>query len=119
MHQHTAWHSAFGMAALVDAVRRAPIEPGMPVPEILIVAPPPAREAKGTMVPKFQGAEQKCVGLPAALENVARDRGCGFFDAGNVISVSQVDGVHLDADQHVILGRALAKAVAPLLARPQ
>src|SRR5204863_6908437 len=31
MHQHTAWHSAFGTAALVDAARRAPIEPGMPV----------------------------------------------------------------------------------------
>ena len=28
MHAHTAWHSAQGMAALVDAARRAPIEPG-------------------------------------------------------------------------------------------
>jgi lysophospholipase L1-like esterase len=115
MHQHTAWHSALGTRALVDAVRVAPIEPGMPIPRILIVSPPPAREAKGTMVPKFEGAEQKCVGLAAALEVVARDRGCEFFDAGRIISVSAVDGVHLDADQHLILGRALATTVAPLL----
>ena len=45
MHDHNAWHSAQGMAALVDAVRRAPIEPGMPVPKILIVVPPQTVDA--------------------------------------------------------------------------
>jgi len=30
--------------------------------------------------------------------------------------VSALDGVHLDADQHDVLGRALAPAVASLLA---
>jgi len=114
-HHHTAWHSALGTAALVDAVRRAPIEPGMPVPRILIVSPPPAGQARGTMVPKFEGAERRCVGLAAALEDVARERGCSFFDAGRVIHVSPVDGVHLDADQHLVLGQALAGVVAPLL----
>jgi lysophospholipase L1-like esterase len=114
-HHHTAWHSALGTAALVDGVRRAPIEPGMPVPPILIVSPPPAGQAKGTMIPKFEGAEHRCVGLAAALEDVARERGCSFFDAGRIIHVSPVDGVHLDADQHLVLGRALAGVVAPLL----
>jgi lysophospholipase L1-like esterase len=114
-HHHTAWHSALGTAALVDAVRRAPIEPGMTVPPILIISPPPAGQAKGTMAPKFQGAEQRCLGLAAALEDVARERGCSFFDAGRIIHVSPVDGVHLDADQHLILGQALAGVVAPLL----
>src|SRR6185369_1596007 len=42
-HSYNAWHSAQGVATLVRAIRTAPIEPGMPVPEILIVAPPPAR----------------------------------------------------------------------------
>jgi lysophospholipase L1-like esterase len=115
MHPHTAWHSAYGTAALVDAVRRAPIEPGMPVPRILIVSPPPAGYATGTMAAKFQGAQEKGVGLAAALQAVTRDRGCEFFDAGRTISVSRVDGVHLDADQHLVLGQALAKFVAPLL----
>src|SRR5678816_2889734 len=41
MHTNNAVHSAQGLAALVRAIRLAPIEPGMPVPEILIVAPPP------------------------------------------------------------------------------
>ncbi len=46
-HQFNAWHSSQGIATLVRAIRSAPIEPGMPVPEILIVAPPPARTPEG------------------------------------------------------------------------
>jgi lysophospholipase L1-like esterase len=117
MHAHNAWHSAQGMAALVDAVRRSPIEPGMPTPKILIVSPPPIQKPKGKIAPKFHGAEEKSLGLAAAYEEVARERGCEFFDVGRVTGSSAVDGVHLDADQHLVLGRALAEAVAPLLSK--
>src|SRR5690554_2982652 len=41
MHALNAWHSAQGLAALVRAARAAPLEPGMPVPAVLVVAPPP------------------------------------------------------------------------------
>ncbi len=116
MHPHNAWHAAQGMAALVDAVRRAPIEPGMPVPMVLVVAPPPIGQPKGTIAPKFEGASRKCTGLAEAYEQVARERGCGFFDAGRVTTTSAVDGVHLDADQHRTLGIALAEVAVPLLA---
>jgi hypothetical protein len=33
-----------------------------------------------------------------------------------VTSSSRVDGIHLDADQHLVLGSALAGIVAPMLA---
>ena len=115
MHSCHAWHSGQGMASLVDAVRRAPIEPGMPLPEILIVTPPPAQQAKGPIAAKFAGAPQKCIGLAAVYEQVARDRGCEFFDAGQVTTTSKIDGVHLDVDQHRVLGLAMAEVVASLL----
>jgi lysophospholipase L1-like esterase len=117
MHQFTAAHSAQGMAALVQTVRQAPIEPGMPVPGILIVAPPPIQEPKGAIAPKFEGAAQKSVGLASALAAVARERDCEFFDAGTVTTTSRVDGVHLDADQHGRLGLAMADVVGPILLR--
>ena len=44
VHQHNASHSAQGIASLVRAIRRAPIEPDMPVPPILIIAPPLDRD---------------------------------------------------------------------------
>jgi len=34
-----------------------------------------------------------------------------YFDANAVTGTSPLDGVHLDADQHELLGRALAELV--------
>jgi lysophospholipase L1-like esterase len=116
MHPHVAWHSAQGIAALVRAVRAAPIEPGMPMPPVTIVAPPPFDDPRGPLGPKFAGAAAKSAGLAAAFAEVAAELDCRFFDAGSVTPASRVDGIHLDADQHAVLGRALAAAVSPLLA---
>lgn len=115
VHTTTPWQSAQGIATLVTAIRRAPIEPGMPVPEILVVAPPLMTEPKGPIAPKFAGAPARSTGLALAYSAAARELGCPFFDAGSVTSLSAVDGVHLDADQHLRLGLALAVVAAGLL----
>lgn len=117
MHEHNAWHSSQGISALVSAIRSAPIEPGMPVPEILVVAPPPIRTPKGPIAPKFAGGDVKCVGLSAAYRIVCEEAGCHFFDAGSIVTSSKVDGVHLDLEQHLILGSAVADVVKPLLSK--
>lgn len=116
MHRHNAWHSSQGIAALVSAIRTAPIEPGMPVPPILVVAPPAIESPKGPIAPKFEGGETKCLGLGAAYRKVCEEAGCHFFDAGSIITSSRVDGVHLDAEQHSALGARLCGIVRPLLA---
>ena len=115
MHPHNAWHSAQGIAALVAAIRQAPIEPGMPVPPVLIVAPPPIDVPKGPIAPKFAGGEHKCTGLAGAYREAATLFDCHFFDAGSVTSASRVDGIHLDADQHLLLGNAMVDVVTTLL----
>jgi lysophospholipase L1-like esterase len=115
MHDVNAWHSAQGSAALVRAVRAAPIEPGMPVPPVLIVAPPAVGTPRGVIAPKFAGAAAKGEQLAAELEQVATELGCAYFDAGKVVTTSMIDGVHLDADQHLVLATALAQRVAQLL----
>jgi lysophospholipase L1-like esterase len=115
VHQYDASHSAQGIASLVRAIRRAPIEPDMPVPTILIVAPPLSVTPAGTMAEKFAGAREKAHGLSGAYEAIAAELNCEFFDAGRLITASTVDGVHLDADQHEILGKALIDPVRKLL----
>ncbi len=117
MHDNNAWLSAQGMAALVSAIRQAPIEPGMSVPAILVVAPPPMEQPRGPIAPKFLGAPAKSVGLSNAYREAATALECHFFDAGSVTTASRVDGVHLDADQHLTLGRALAQFTLKLLPR--
>jgi lysophospholipase L1-like esterase len=116
MHPHVAWHAAQGIAALVRAVRTAPIEPGMPTPPVLVIVPPPIGIPAGPIAPKFDGAATKFMGLAAAYRAVADELGCHVFDAGSVTASSRVDGVHLDADQHRVLGQAMTDVVHPLLA---
>ncbi len=115
MHDHNAWHSSQGILALVQAIRTAPIEPGMPTPPILVIAPPAIRTPQGPIAPKFAGGEIKCAGLAAAYRQVCEEAGCHFFDAGSVTTSSNVDGVHLDPEQHLALGQAVSAIVGALL----
>jgi lysophospholipase L1-like esterase len=112
---NNAWSAAQGIAALVNEIRRAPIEPGMPVPPILVVCPPPIRSSQGAMAAKFAGAEQRCAGLAEAYREISSALACHFFDAASITSSSRVDGVHLDRDQHLALGQALVDVVLAIL----
>lgn len=113
---NNAWSAAQGVATLVHEIRNAPIEPGMPVPSILIVSPPQIHAPQGNIAAKFHGAEQRGVGLAKAYLKVATDLRCHCFDAETVTSTSVVDGVHLDSNQHLKLGVALAEVVRSILA---
>lgn len=108
LHDFTAQHSAQGLAQLIKAIRTADIEPGMPTPEIVVMAPPLIRKPMGPMAEKFKGAQLKSVGLSSALCDLAVQLKCHFFDVAEVTSASRMDGIHLDSDQHVTLGIAMA-----------
>ena len=114
-HQNLAWHSAQGMARLIQAARSAPVEPGMPIPPVLVVAPPSITEPTGPIARKFAGAAQKCVELADELRQVCEDVCCSFFDAGSVTSLSKMDGIHLDVDQHRVLAESLVAVVNSIL----
>jgi len=115
MHPHNAWHSAQGVAALVKAIREAQVEPGMPIPPILVIAPPPTQNPQGPLTAKFKDAEIKSAGLADALREVTTALECHFFDGSAVTLSSRVDGIHLDEDQHLALGRAVAGVVRTIL----
>ena len=87
----------------------------MPQPPILVVCPPVIQSPKGPIADKFVGAEEKAVGLAREMRNVAATKEVHFFDAATVTSTSPVDGVHLDAEQHFALGRALVDVVDQIL----
>lgn len=115
-HDNNAWLSAQGSAKLIDIIRQAPVEPGMPVPEILLIAPPAIIQPKGVIADKFHLAETRWGKLNEELRQVAEQKGCHFMDAGEVTAASRVDGIHLDEDQHLLLGQAVAERLQQLLA---
>lgn len=80
------------------------------VPRLLVVAPPPIVET-GWLGEHFTGGEAKSCALAPHLAAIAAARGAGFVDAGGLIAVSPVDGVHFDAPAHAVLGAAIARAL--------
>jgi lysophospholipase L1-like esterase len=83
-------------------------------PRVLLVAPPPIAKLTG-LADMFRGAEPKSREIAARYAEVAQRRGIGFVDAGQFIHCSDLDGIHLEADQHALLGGAMAEAVRILL----
>lgn len=110
-HDISTWMAGQGVARLVDIIRQAAIEPGLPRPAILIVAPPCIVQPKGENVAKFVGAERRSEGFAGVLRAVAEAKAARFFDMNAVTPASQVDGIHLDADQHERVGEAMAPVV--------
>ena len=80
---------------------------------VLLVAPPSVRE-RGDLAGIFRGAETRCKGLAAEIARFAEVEGAAFFDAGSVISVDDLDGVHWSEASHRALGLALVDAVKGL-----
>ncbi len=81
----------------------------------LVVCPPPVEE-RGELGPIFEGAAGRCVGLPDQMERFAVENGAAYFDAGTVIAVDPLDGVHWSVESHAILGRAVAPVAKGMLA---
>ena len=100
---------AFCLDRLVRVIRAA--EAGRDgAPEVIVVAPPPVLEV-GCLAGMFAGGAAKSRGLAAAIRDMTARMGVGFFDAGAVIAVSPVDGIHYEPQAQVALGLAMATVV--------
>jgi len=111
----SSFNSARGMLTLIQMVKGyyALIERG---PEILVVTPP---SISASAEPAMWGdGHRKCAGHAYYLQQVAERTGCFHFDANKVVMAGN-DGVHLDDAAHAVLGAALAREVAQILAMHQ
>lgn len=104
---------AAGIAGLLDLALSPEMQDRHGGFRVLLLCPPPVREV-GFLAPEFLGGRDKSLALPPLLEAQARARGCAFLDAGRVIEVSPVDGIHYEAEAHAKLARAVAEAVGRL-----
>lgn len=105
---------AYGAERLVMLALAEPVGPKGRPPRVLLVAPPPVAKLTG-FADMFRGAESKSRDLAQRYAEVAERRGVGFVDAGQFIHCSDLDGIHYEADQHAVLGRAMAEAARIVL----
>ncbi len=83
-------------------------------PVVLLIAPPPTSRF-GEFGEMFQGATETSRGFAEAYRMVAGWNHCAFLDAGEVVVSSDLDGIHLEADEHRKLGEAVAGEILRLL----
>jgi lysophospholipase L1-like esterase len=105
----------FGMAAedVAAGVARLFAEiaatlPGPAAPRLVLLAPPQIR-VTGIFTTTYAGAEEKFAPLPALLRALAARQGAAFLDLAEIVEVSPVDGIHLEAEAHQTIGTAIAE----------
>lgn len=95
---------------LARMIRVSDCGPGGAGPQVLLVAPPPIIEV-GCLAGMFEGGAAKSAGLAREIEAAAKRAGVAFLDAGQVVKVSPVDGIHYDAEANPKLALAFAAAI--------
>ena len=111
----SAFDIAEGARRLILLVRAYGERPNGGAPRILLIAPPPIAKLTG-YAEMFEGGTEKSRLLGQRFGEVAKQEGVAFLDAGAVIRCSDLDGIHYEADQHALLGRAAADAARKALA---
>ena len=114
-----AWASSQGVGVLIDKALGWNGEPAGSPPRVLLMAPPRITGPRGTMAEKFRGAESKSEEQIALYKQIAREKRCDYFASSTVVAPSDVDGVHLDAAAHQLLGEAMIPVVKRLLEDPR
>ncbi len=84
-------------------------------PQVLLVAPPPLARLSD-MADMFAGGPAKSQSFGHEFKRVADQYGCRYFNAGVVVTTSDLDGVHFEPEGHRALGTALAGLVRGILA---
>lgn len=103
-----------GIAALLNIAKAPEMQARHGGFRILLICPPPVQEV-GCLAGMFFGGREKSLALPGRCRALAEALGTGFLDAGVLIRVSPVDGVHYGAAEHATLGGAAAAAIAELM----
>lgn len=110
----TAADVADSIELLARIIQRSEAGHGGVAPAVLIAAPAPLHEVDwfGEM---FRGGAEKSRAFAVLFKKAAKRCGAAFFDVGEHVESSTVDGIHLDSDSHRVLGTELAKVVQGLV----
>ncbi len=101
---------ASALQVLLEEIKRCNAGPKGATPRLIVMAPAPIEEV-GFLGEIFAGGAAKSRQLAERYRQVAEAQGAAFIDAGEIIQVSPVDGVHFEADQHRRLGEHLVGVV--------
>ncbi len=104
---------SMGLERLIKCVRQFPWDAWYQMPKILVVSPIHIGEDLSRC--PFGAFDEHSIRLSHEvtpfLEKVAKEYGCAFLDASKVARPSDADQVHMEAEGHMALARAIAPVV--------
>lgn len=103
-----------GISGLLAIAQNAELQSRHGGYKTVLIAPPPI-VVTGIFSTSFYGADRLSEQLSDLYSEIATLWGIEFFDAGDVIATSPVDGVHFEKETHQTLGTALAKKIRTIM----
>lgn len=110
----TAFDIAAGAGTLVDIVQRSQTGRNNSAPKVLLIAPPPLGKLSD-FAEMFTGAREKSLRFSQRFREIAEEVGCHFFDSSEVVTTSDIDGVHWESSSHEAFGKRVASIVREIL----
>lgn len=101
---------ALSLERLVRVIRASTTGPGGAAPGVLLIAPPPIQE-RGCLADMFSGGAAKSQRLAREIAAAAKRVEVPFLDAREIVSVSDIDGIHYDAQAQPALAQAIAATI--------
>lgn len=99
-----------GLEEIIDLIRISHSDQGLPEPVIIIMSPPEFNSSiEGAQFFELQINKLKC--LPDTYRQLSVRKGCLFFNASDYVRGSILDGSHLEAEDHILLGKITAEFI--------
>ncbi len=105
---------ARSIRVLVDLIIKSGAGSHENAPELLLVAPPLITELSN-FTGEFESGKAKSRLLGTYYKQVAEEYNIHFLDASEVVTPSDLDGIHLDVDEHAKLGHVMADTVRKIM----
>jgi lysophospholipase L1-like esterase len=105
---------ARGIRVLVDLIINSKAGPNENPPQILLIAPPLITELSN-FAEEFESGKAKSLLLGRYYRQVAEEYNIAFLDSSKIVTANDLDGIHLDMDEHVKLGHVIADEIKKIM----
>jgi lysophospholipase L1-like esterase len=107
------------MQKMIRFVKECHLGQNFQAPNILLIAPAPIHKINSADFNTFfdDSSIAKTKELATHYARLAAEEGCSFLDAGQIVKVSDEDGVHIESESHKNLAKAIAKEVRKMISQ--
>ncbi len=110
----SAFDIASSVGVLINTIHQSSFGPGGKNPKVLLMCPAPLGKMS-YLAGLFTDGVKNSLELAKYYKKIAKLYGCDFMDVAEIISPSDIDGIHYEEKEVEKLGMELVKAVKKIL----